>query len=184
MKINCSIDGKKYSLSVNSDKPLLQILLDEVETESMMSKCTGAYCGNCIVMVNSQAALSCLVPAFRIQNADIQTFDSFKKTRMYRDIDRGYREVGCIPCQQCYASKTLIIESILQTLEKKLYSMNPIDQNKLRRESEIEKSKAEQNRFIIQELSLNSCACTESNELVKVIETCLEYRRRRNVRRS
>ncbi|MBO4388866.1 MAG: ferredoxin [Spirochaetales bacterium] len=181
MKISCNIDGTNYSLSVNSDKPLLQILIDDIGIDAMKSICRGAYCGNCIVLLDGQAVLSCLVPAFKIQGATIQTFDSFQKTRFFRDIDRAYIEVGCIPCPQCFASKTMIIESILQTLEKKNAGT---ENGHLRRVSEIESARREQERFVIQELTLNSCTCTESSELAKVVEVCLNYRRRRNVRRS
>jgi aerobic-type carbon monoxide dehydrogenase small subunit (CoxS/CutS family) len=170
---------------VNSDKPLIQILIDDIEVESMMSICKGAFCGNCIVMIDGQAALSCLIPAFKMNGATIQTFESFRKTRAFRDIDRAYNEVGCTPCRQCYASKTMIIESIIQTIEKQQSLLsNPVERNRLRRSSEIEEIQAEQDQFAIRELSLNSCTCTEDSELVKVVKACLEYRRRRNVRRS
>lgn len=42
MNIDCNIDGKNYSFSTNSDKPLLQILIEDLEVESMMSLCKGA----------------------------------------------------------------------------------------------------------------------------------------------
>lgn len=184
MRIDCNIDGKNYSLSVNSQKPLLQILIEDMENESMKSVCSGATCGNCIVLLDSQAVLSCLVPAFRLKGSTIQTFDSFRKTRLFRDIDRAYREVGSVPCQQCFASKTLIIESILQSMEKQIHSNNPIESSRLRRQSELETIKKERDQFIITELSINSCTCTESSEMIKVVNTCFEYRRRRNVRRS
>ncbi|MDY4888569.1 MAG: ferredoxin [Sphaerochaetaceae bacterium] len=185
MNIDCNIDGKNYSFSTNSDKPLLQILIEDLEVESMMSLCKGAYCGNCVVLMDGQAVLSCLVPAFKLQGAVIQTFESFKKTRAYRDIDRAYKEIGCTPCRQCYASKTLIIESVIQTLERSQSTLsNPMEFNRVRRESDMEGIRTEEEKLIIRELGLNSCTCTQSSELVKIVTTCIDYRRKRNVRRS
>src|SRR5574344_814849 len=113
MNIDCNIDGKNYSFSTNSDKPLLQILIEDLEVESMMSLCKGAYCGNCVVLLDGEAVLSCLVPAFELRSKTILTFEGFSKTKNYRDIERAYNSTGHKPCQYCYNSKTLLIESIV-----------------------------------------------------------------------
>ena len=104
MTLDCTIDGKTLSLSVNSSKPLLQILSEDVDNNTLTSNCHGDGCGNCLVLVNGYAVLSCMVPAFRLKDADIQTFESFSKTRQYRDIERAYQATGNRPCPNCYAS--------------------------------------------------------------------------------
>ncbi|MFA6785319.1 MAG: ferredoxin, partial [Sphaerochaeta sp.] len=116
MKIECTIDTKALSLSVNSNKPLSLMLMEDVGNRSLMSHCKGEACGNCIVLLNGEAVLSCIIPAFRLKDATITTFDSYQKTRQCRDIERAYAKTGNTPCPNCYASKTLIIESILQGL--------------------------------------------------------------------
>ena len=113
MRLNCNINGSQYSLVVNSDKPLSEILKEQIITFADNSQCQGASCGNCIVLINGNAALSCLLPAFKINGASILTFEGFQKTRFCHDIERAYAEIGNQPCPQCYASKTIIIESIL-----------------------------------------------------------------------
>lgn len=182
MRLSCKIDGKKRSFSVNSDKPLLQILIDDLEIGSMLSICQGAYCGNCVVLVDGKAVLSCLVPAFRLQDADIETFESFRKTRAFRDINRSYKAVGCVPCDRCFASKTLIIESVIQTLEKQAAPRT--EGVALRRSAEIEEMRRSREEMIARELALNSCSCVRPGELVRVVEECLAFRRKRNVRRA
>ena len=118
MRLNCNINGSQYSLVVSSDKPLSQILREQIITFAENSQCLGASCGNCMVLINGNAALSCLVPAFKINGASILTFEGFQKTRFCHDIERAYAEVGNQPCPQCYPSKTIIIESILNKVDK------------------------------------------------------------------
>ena len=72
MTLDCTIDGKMLSLSVNSSKPLLQILSEDVDNNTLTSNCHGDGCGNCLVLVNGYAVLSCMVPAFRLKDADIE----------------------------------------------------------------------------------------------------------------
>ncbi|NMA22111.1 MAG: 2Fe-2S iron-sulfur cluster binding domain-containing protein, partial [Spirochaetales bacterium] len=116
MKIDCIIDGKALSLSVNSNKPLSLILMEDLENKSLTSHCGGRACGNCVVLLNDEAILSCMVPAFRIRGMKIRTFESYQRSRQYRDIERAYKASGNTPCRSCYNARTLIIESILQDL--------------------------------------------------------------------
>ncbi len=181
MKIECTIDGKALSLSVNSNKPLSLILLEDVGNKTILSHCKGKACGNCIVLVNDEAALSCVIPAFRLRDATIKTFESYQKTRQYRDIERAYQATGNTPCPNCYASKTLIIESILQDLtnsRNKTYGRNNLPTKEEQTEEKLDK------KAIIQELSLNTCQCMDMSELLQIVEIALTYRRRRRVRRN
>lgn len=183
MKIECSIDGKALSLSVNSNKPLSLILMEDVGNRSLMSHCQGNGCGNCIVLLNEEAVLSCMVPAFRLKEATITTFDSFQKTRQCRDIERAYHATGNTPCPNCYASKTLIIESILQDLTNSQPGKNSSTlTGRLRFSNDSDDSFDEKN--IIQELSLNTCNCMDMSEMLQIVELALGYRRRKRVRRN
>lgn len=166
MRLNCTIDDTSYVMNVNADKPLNKILEENLETFSSNSKCLGANCGNCLVLINGVCTLSCLVPAFKLNNANIQTYEGFSKTRNCHDIERAYLETGMNPCRQCYASKTLLIESILQKMDedkaqaKKGY--NIVDRT-----------------FVAKEIGINKCKCLDSTQLEKVVRLAHQYRSRR-----
>ena len=169
MKIDCTIDNRPVSLTVNSNKPLNLILMDEIETPLMQSRCRDGFCGNCVVLLNDEAVLSCLIPAFRLKGTKILKFEGFKKTRFWHDLERAYQDTGSHPCPHCYASKTLIFESLLQMIVKS---------------EEGAKSDEEPNeQTIIKELSLNQCPCLDSHEILAVFRSAASYRRRRRVRR-
>jgi len=183
MKIECTIDGKALSLSVNSNKPLSLILMEDVSNRSLLCHCKGEACGNCIVLLNDEAVLSCVIPAFRLKDATITTFESYQKTRLCRDIERAYQRNGNTPCPNCYASKTLIIESILQSLTNvRSVRINTTMISRPRIVPTAEDSLDEQ--AILQELSLNTCQCMHMSELVQIVETALTFRRRKRVRRN
>jgi len=183
MKIECTIDGKALSLSVNSNKPLSLILMEDVGNRTLLCHCKGKACGNCIVLLNDEAVLSCVIPAFRLRNATVTTFESYQKTRQCRDIERAYQRNGNTPCPNCYASKTLIIESILQSLTSiRPNKVNIPMMSRPRVPTNMEDTLDEQ--VIIQELSLNTCQCMHMSELVQIVETALTFRRRKRVRRN
>lgn len=182
MKIECTIDGKALSLSVNSNKPLSLILMEDVGNRTITSHCKGNACGNCIVLLNDEAALSCVIPAFRLRDANIKTFESYQKTRQYRDIERAYQATGNTPCPNCYASKTLIIESILQELTSST-RLKTLGNNLPLKDTQESEDKLDK-KAIIQELSLNTCQCMDMSEMLQIVEIALTYRRRKRVRRN
>ncbi len=159
MKIDCTIDGKALTLSLNSNKPLSLILEENLDIESISSHCRGKMCGLCAVLIDGKAELSCMVPAFEIRNKTIVTFDQYQKSREMRDILRAYEAVGAEPCRDCYASRSIIYESIISSGETKPDEIKRI-------------------------LSAVRCYCMESDDEVRIIMKATEIRRKRNVRRS
>ena len=191
MRLNCNINGSQYSLVVNSDKPLSHILNEQIATFAENSACAGASCGNCIVLINGNAALSCLVPAFRLNEASILTFEGFQKTRFCHDIERAYETTGNQPCPQCYPSKTIIIESILNKMDKENRNKisgfagntaNPEANEQAARSRSG--SGAISSEMIAREMSMSGCQCIEISDLEKIVNLAYKFRSRRSARRS
>ena len=201
MRLNCNINGSQYSLVVNSDKPLSEILKEQIITFADNSQCQGATCGNCIVLINGNAALSCLLPAFKINGSSILTFEGFQKTRFCHDIERAYAEIGNQPCPQCYPSKTIIIESILNKVDKEnqsrmsSFAMGNSVQGEIQQSQGASSANEQAARsrsgmgnisteMIAREMAMSSCQCIEISDLEKIINLAYRFRSRRRARRS
>ncbi|MBQ0070463.1 MAG: ferredoxin [Spirochaetales bacterium] len=159
MKIDCNIDGKTLTLSLNSNKPLSLILKENLASPNASSHCKGKMCGLCAVLIDGKAELACMVPAFELKGKTITTFDAFQKSRDMKDIAKAYEAVGVEPCHDCYASRSIFFQSLLQSGET--------------RPDEIKRM-----------LKAVRCNCIESEDEVAVVMKAMEIRRKRNVRRS
>ena len=164
MRIECNVDGKALSLTVDSTKPLSLILMESLDIDSLKTHCGGNHCGKCMVLLNGKAVLSCLIPAFLIKDSNIITFDSFSRSRDFRDIERAYLNTGITPCKNCYASQTLLIEDILRRYENNEFPIN--------------------NSEILQESTLIHCHCIDPSSFLEVVNAALIISRKRNVRRA
>ncbi|MDC7244586.1 MAG: ferredoxin [Sphaerochaetaceae bacterium] len=167
MKIECTINRTAHTLNVNSNKPLNMILSEDIGSQIRVSQCDGRLCGNCVVLLNQQAVLSCLIPAFLIKNKEILTFEGFRKTRFFNDIERAYNDTNIHPCSHCFESKTLILEELLQ----QFFSQDKIDESTIGEET------------IVREMRLNRCSCLEAHEIIAIFNAAVSYRRKRRVRR-
>ena len=158
MKIDCTIDGKTLTLSLNSDKPLSLILRENIGIDSI-NHCNGKVCGLCAVLLDGKAVLSCLVPAFELNGKEVITFEAFQRTRGMKDIEKAYEMVGAAPCPDCYESKTMIFESLISD------GVSEPDE-------------------ILKELSIIRCHCLDPEDAVKIVLKGIDIRRKRRVRRS
>lgn len=163
MKIECVIDGKMLSLNLNSNKPLSLVLQEDLDNSTVNAHCRGRLCGLCAVLMDNEAVLSCMVPAFELNEKEIRTFETFQKERNMRDIERAYDEVGVKPCETCYQSRSIIIESLSNKLLER--PNTPSEQ-------------------IISELSVIDCSCMDTEDMLKIVKRVTDLKRRRNVRRS
>lgn len=154
MKIDCTIDEKLLSLSLNSNKPLSLILEEDFSLSSLPSRCEGGKCGLCVVLLNNKPVLSCMVPAFKIKNKEISTFDFFRKKEDFLDIKKAYENTGFIPCEECYSARTMVIESLLRN-------------NEANREE------------MVRTMNMVRCPCMQNNELFRIIQLASSYRRTR-----
>ena len=159
MKIDCSIDGRTLTLSLNSNKPLSLILSENIGDGSAVNHCKGQMCGLCAVLVDGKPMLSCMVPAFEIRGKEIITFEGFQTTRGMKDIEKAYEMVGAAPCPDCYESKTMIFESLISD------GVSEPDE-------------------ILKELSIIRCHCLDPEDAVKIVLKGIDIRRKRRVRRS
>ena len=160
MKISCKIDGTPTVFNTYADKPLSLLLVEDSEVTSINPGCGKGECGNCIVLLDNHPVLSCMIPAFKIREKEITTYEGYAKTRFYNDVTRGYEEANAKPCAYCIASKTLLIESIIHE-----NSAPTVDD-------------------ILDMLSVNTCSCIDEKDLVNIVQTAVKYRKRRHVRRS
>ena len=159
MKIDCSIDGKTLTLSLNSNKPLSLILSENIGDSSAVNHCKGNMCGLCTVLVDGKPTLSCMVPAFEIRGKEIITFEGFQKTKGMKDIEKAYEAVGASPCPDCYESRTMIFESLISD------GISDTDE-------------------ILKELSIIRCPCLDPEDAVDIVIKGIDIRRKRRVRRS
>lgn len=159
MTVDFEIDNKTLSLNVNSNKPLLLIIEEDIGSKSLKYRCKNHDCGLCVVLVDGRARLSCSIPAFELIGKKVITFDEFEKSDNMTDIAKAYEITGNKPCPICYGARSLIIESLLND--------NETDPDN-----------------IVRMMSAVSCSCLLPESLLALYRKATEIRRKRNVRRT
>ena len=73
--ISLQVNGKKYSVDVPADTPLLWVLRDNLKLMGTKYACGVGECGSCTVHINGKAQRSCVVPVGDAQGKKITTIE-------------------------------------------------------------------------------------------------------------
>ncbi len=161
MTITFQLNGITKNVKIRSGDRLSTILTQEhPPIKSLIPDCLSGHCGKCLVIMDKRLVYSCLVPAFRARDAEITTIEGLSDSDDIRDIQKGFQEAHCHPCNFCKNAKTLVIWDLLNRIA-------------LPNESQIEES-----------LSVVSCSCTDPVSLKKAVFLAADLKNRRKYHRA
>lgn len=107
MRISFELNGESVSVETAAHTRLIEILRKDFGLTGARPGCLYGTCGFCSILFNGELALSCMIPAFRVENGAVTTIEGFLQSREFRDIEIGFHRAGTIPCRFCSAAKVL-----------------------------------------------------------------------------
>ncbi len=113
MNISFVLNGKNVTVNTPPERRVIDLLRDGFSLVSVRGICGQGLCGKCTILCNGETAFACLLPAFTIKGASIQTMEGIAKTREYADIRRGLKEANYSACPYCEGARILSIFALL-----------------------------------------------------------------------
>src|SRR2546428_14182052 len=101
--IQLDINGKRQSVDVPGETPLLWTLRDEMGLTGTKFGCGMALCGACTVHVDGQAVRSCLTPISAAANKKVVTIEGLGTDSIGKARQAAWIGVGVPQCGHCQA---------------------------------------------------------------------------------
>ncbi len=104
--IEATVNGMPVITSSGSDLTLLDWLRDVAGPASgspltgTKEGCAEGECGSCMVLLDSEAALSCLTPAYRAHRAEVVTVEGLANGRL-TPVQEAFCRTGAVQCGYC-----------------------------------------------------------------------------------
>ncbi|PHN03124.1 (2Fe-2S)-binding protein [Flavilitoribacter nigricans] len=73
--LQLSVNGQQYTLDVDPETPLLYVLRNQLQKNGPKYGCGYGQCGACMVLLDNQAVMSCLLPVSAVTDKEIVTID-------------------------------------------------------------------------------------------------------------
>ena len=111
--IQLEINGKRQSVDVPGETPLLWTLRDEMGLTGTKFGCGMALCGACTVHVDGQAVRSCLTPISAVANKKVVTIEAVGTDAVGKALQAAWVDVGVPQCGYCQAGQIMQAASLL-----------------------------------------------------------------------
>lgn len=113
MSLTLHINGQAHSIASDPDTPLVYVLRDELKLKGAKLGCGLEQCGACAVLVDGQAALSCVRPASDFAQSEITTVEGLRATETGRRVQDAFVQANAAQCGYCTAGLVVTVTALL-----------------------------------------------------------------------
>jgi isoquinoline 1-oxidoreductase alpha subunit len=108
-----NVNGKKSSVEVAADTPLLWVLRDHLRLLGTKFGCGIGQCGACTVHYNGVAVRSCTMPVSSIRDAEIVTIEGLAPNASH-PVQQAWDEADVPQCGYCQAGQIMTAAAFLK----------------------------------------------------------------------
>jgi carbon-monoxide dehydrogenase small subunit len=144
------VNGNRVERDIPADRLLVDFLRDDLGITGTKKGCEEGECGACTVLMNGKAVVSCLIPAFKADGAEILTVEGVAGEAELHPIQQAFLEEGAVQCGYCIPGMVLSAKALL-------------DENPDPTVEEVKKG-----------ISGNLCRCTGYTKIIRAVQVASE----------
>jgi len=114
VKINTTINNRRYELSVSPNQTLLHFLREELGLTGTKCGCEIGECGACTVLLNGDAVNSCLVLVPQIDGKEVLTVEGLAKDGKLHPLQESFMNHDAIHCGFCTPGMLMSAKALLE----------------------------------------------------------------------
>jgi nicotinate dehydrogenase subunit A len=112
--IDLDINGRTHAIDADPNTPLLYVLRDHLALFGAKFGCGLGQCGACTVMIDGQAAFSCLTPISLLPRRKIKTVEGLGTVDNPGPVQRAFIEEQAAQCGYCIAGMIMRAQALLE----------------------------------------------------------------------
>ena len=118
-----TINGKRHTVDVPGDMPLLWVLRDVIGMTGTKFGCGIAACGACTVHIDGQATRSCVTPVSTLVGKQVTTIEAIGVTSAGKKIQDAWIALEVPQCGYCQSGQIMGASALLA------HTPSPTDQD-------------------------------------------------------
>lgn len=115
-RIRLTVNDEPVELTVPVHRFLSEVLREDLELTGTKVGCDVGVCGCCTVWVNEELACSCLLPAVRVDGAEVRTIEGVARGDELHPVQEAFIECGAVQCGFCTPAMVLTGISLLKEI--------------------------------------------------------------------
>lgn len=111
--INLNVNGKKQTVDVDPNTPVLWVLRDHLDLTGTKYGCGIAQCGACTIHLDGTAVRSCSLPVSSAEGASITTIEGLSENGDH-PVQQAWLEHDVPQCGYCQAGQIMTAVALLK----------------------------------------------------------------------
>jgi aerobic-type carbon monoxide dehydrogenase small subunit (CoxS/CutS family) len=99
--LTLNINGKDHSVTTDPDRPLLDVLREDLGFMGCKFGCGERQCGACTVLVNGRPMFSCSTRVATANNRKIETIEGLSDGEALHPVQEAFLAEGALQCGYC-----------------------------------------------------------------------------------
>ncbi len=112
--IRLTVNGKPQSITTEPDRPLLEVLREDLGLTGTKYGCGEGQCGACTVLLDSQPIFSCATAVSEVQGRKITTIEGLAANGKLHPVQQAFLDEGAMQCGYCTAGMILRTVALLE----------------------------------------------------------------------
>ena len=113
MPVSLTVNGKRVTVDVAPDTPLLWVLRDDLDLKGTKFGCGVAQCGACTVHLNGAPVRSCSLPISSVAGAHVRTIEALSPDGSH-PLQRAWEELDVPQCGYWQAGQLMSAAALLE----------------------------------------------------------------------
>ena len=99
--ITLSVNGEKRAVTTDPERPLLDILREDLHLTGTKYGCGEEECGACAVLVDGRRVFSCAVAMSSVTDSDVTTIEGLAEGDVLHPVQQAFADHDAIQCGFC-----------------------------------------------------------------------------------
>ena len=111
--IRFTVNGKTSDVETEAERPLLEVLREDLGLTGTKYGCGEGQRGACTVLLDGRPVLSCITPAHEAQGHHIVTIEGLARNGALHPVQQAFLDEGAVQCGYCTPGMVLRTVALL-----------------------------------------------------------------------
>jgi len=109
-----TLNGQPQTLTTEPDRPLLEVLREDLRLTGAKFGCGEGQCGACSVLLNGQRVFSCKTPAKKANGQTVQTIEGLATGNHLSPVQEAFLAESAFQCGYCTPGMIVAATALLK----------------------------------------------------------------------
>ncbi len=109
-----SVNGQKRTVNSDPQRPLLDVLREDLELTGTHYGCGEARCGACSVLVDGKRIFSCKMPIEEVAGKEVRTIEGLATGEKLHPVQQAFLDENAFQCAYCTSGMIMAAVALLE----------------------------------------------------------------------